>query len=81
MPGTYIVPMLRRSIGASLRTTLRWNGGGGAFMCQRSTRKPRSSRSIAIGLVLNAYSSEPPSVFVCTKARCAKSLRLSTIRR
>jgi hypothetical protein len=33
----------------------------------------------ATGLVLKAYSSEPPSVLVCTNARCAKSDRLSTI--
>ena len=57
------------------------NGGGALFMCQRSTRKPRGRRSTATGLVLYAYSSEPPSVLVWTKARCAKSLRLSTISR
>ena len=34
-------PMLRRSTcGPCRRCTLWWNGGGGAFMCQRSTRKP-----------------------------------------
>ena len=31
------------------------------------------------GLVWYAYSSEPPSVLVWTKARWAKSLRLSTM--
>ena len=47
MPGTYMRPMLRRStLGRSSRTTFLWNGGGGASMCQRSTRKPSSRRSI-----------------------------------
>ena len=46
-PGCACVAMLRRSTLAVLSgMTLRWNGGESLFMCQRSTRKPRSSRSI-----------------------------------
>ena len=41
--------------------------------------RARASRSPA-GFETYAYSSEPPSVFVCTNARCARSLRLSTMR-
>jgi hypothetical protein len=52
MPGTCMWPMLRRSTLAVLSgITLRWNGGGSLFMCQRSTRKPFASRSMLSGLV------------------------------
>ena len=52
MPGTCMRPMLRRSTKGTSRTTFLWKGGQGAFMCQRSTRKPSFSRSIARGLLL-----------------------------